>query len=123
MCRCERRAEAYNYCAGLYHQLAVRITPSLSPSSSGTKPLPPHVGHCCSSSVPFSMMPSPLQSGQVFTCASLWDTSASLSRTTRLAAFPLGPGIAPGDVEGVSAWYDLQRLLRTSASGGFVIWC
>jgi Trypsin-like peptidase domain len=40
-------------------------------SSSGTKPLPPHVGHCCSSSVPFSTTPSPLQSGQVFTCASL----------------------------------------------------
>jgi hypothetical protein len=26
-----------------------------SSSSSGTKPLPPHLGHCCSSSVPFSM--------------------------------------------------------------------
>jgi transposase len=38
---------------------------------SGTKPLPPHLGHCCSSSVPFSMTPSPLQSGQVFTRASL----------------------------------------------------
>src|SRR5262245_18947982 len=38
-------------------------------SSSGTTPLPPHVGHCRSSSVPFSMTPSPLQSGQVFMCA------------------------------------------------------
>ena len=31
-----------------------------------TKPEPPHVGHCCSSSAPFSMTPSPLQSGLVF---------------------------------------------------------
>ena len=31
----------------------VRITSSWPSSSSGTKPLPPHVGHCCSSSVPF----------------------------------------------------------------------
>ncbi len=48
---------------------AVRITSSflLSPSSSGTKPLPPHDGHCCSSSVPFCMTPSPSHSGQVFT--------------------------------------------------------
>jgi hypothetical protein len=50
--------------ARLGHQLAVRVTSS-SLSSSGTKPLPPHVGHCCSSSVPFPMTPSPLQSGQV----------------------------------------------------------
>jgi len=56
--------------AGLGRQLAVHVTSSSS-SSSGTKPLPPHLGHCCSSSVPFSMTPSPLQSGQVFTCASL----------------------------------------------------
>jgi hypothetical protein len=49
----------------------VFITSSWSSSSSGTKPLPPHVGHCCSSSVPFSMTPSPLQSGQVFICASM----------------------------------------------------
>ena len=57
-------------------RLAVRVTSSSS-SSSGTKPLPPHVGHCRSSSVPFSMTPSPLQSGQVlvFTCASLWASS------------------------------------------------
>ena len=49
----------------------VFITPSWSSSSSfGTKPLPPHVRHCCSSSVPFSMTPSPSQSGQVFMCAS-----------------------------------------------------
>src|SRR6516225_4776353 len=55
------------------HQPAVRVTSSSS-FSSGTKPLPPHVGHCRSSSVPFSMTPSPLHSGQVFvfTCASLW---------------------------------------------------
>src|SRR6188472_4363098 len=72
MCRCEGQAETYIYYAALGHQLAVRITSSLSPSSSGTKPLPPHVGHCCSSSLPFSMMPSPLHSGQVFTCDSLW---------------------------------------------------
>ena len=39
-------------------------------SSSGTKPLPPHVGHRCSSSAPFSTTRSPLQSGQVFMCAS-----------------------------------------------------
>ena len=59
----------------------VRITFSSS-SSSGTKPLPPHVGHCRSSSVPFSMTPSPLQSGQVFTSASQWtppQASMSLS--------------------------------------------
>src|SRR5947207_4021332 len=37
--------------AGLGHQPAVRVTSSSS-WSSGTKPLPPHVGHCCSSSVP-----------------------------------------------------------------------
>ena len=30
--------------------------------------LPPHVGHRCSSSVPLSTTPSPLQSGQVFIC-------------------------------------------------------
>ena len=48
------------------------INTSSSSLSSGTKPLPPHIGHCRSSSVPFSMTPSPLQSGQVFTCASLW---------------------------------------------------
>jgi hypothetical protein len=46
----------------------VCITSSWLSSSSGTKPLPPQVGHCCSSSVPFSMTPSPLQSGQVFKC-------------------------------------------------------
>src|SRR6185312_17351155 len=34
--------------------LLVLTTSSRSSSSSGTKPLPPHVGHCCSSSVPFS---------------------------------------------------------------------
>jgi hypothetical protein len=39
------------------------------PSSSATKPQPPHFGRCCSSSVPFSTTPSPLQSGQVFMCA------------------------------------------------------
>ena len=50
--------------------LFVCITSSWPSSSSGTKPLPPHVGHCCSSSVPFSTTPSPLQSGQVFMCAS-----------------------------------------------------
>ena len=33
-------------------------------------PLPPHVGHRRSSSVPFSTTPSPLQSGQVFMCGS-----------------------------------------------------
>ena len=55
---------------------AVRVTSSSS-SSSGTKPLPPHVGHCCSLSVPFSTTPSPLQSGQVFTCASLWTSPQS----------------------------------------------
>ena len=65
-----KRASAVHF-GGLGHRLAVRITSSSS-SLSGTKPLPPHVGHCCSSSVPFSMTPSPLQSGQVFTCASLW---------------------------------------------------
>ena len=56
--------------ARLGHRLAVRVTSSSS-SSSGTKPLPPHVGHCCSSFVPLSMTPSPLQAGQilVFTCA------------------------------------------------------
>jgi hypothetical protein len=48
----------------------VFITSSWPSSSSGTKLQPPHVGHCCSSSVPFSMTPSPLQSGQVFMCAS-----------------------------------------------------
>jgi len=36
---------------------------------------PPHVGHCCSSSVPFSTTPSPLQSGQVFMCAPLGDAT------------------------------------------------
>ena len=46
----------------------VFITSSCWSSSSGTKPRPPHVGHCCSSSVPFSTTPSPLQSGQVFMC-------------------------------------------------------
>jgi len=44
----------------------VLITSSLPPLSSGTNPLPPQVGHRCSESVPFSMTPSPLQSGQVF---------------------------------------------------------
>jgi hypothetical protein len=67
---------------------------SWSPSSLGTKPLPPHVGHCCSSSVPFSTAPSPLQSGQVFMCAS-WDAttppaitfaSASLIHSHRASA-------------------------------------
>ena len=48
----------------------VCITSSWPSSSSGTKPLPPHVGHRCSSSVPFPTTPSPLQSGQVFMCAS-----------------------------------------------------
>jgi hypothetical protein len=48
----------------------VFMTSSWPSSSSGTKPQPPHVGHCCSSSVPFSTTPSPLQSGQVFMCAS-----------------------------------------------------
>jgi len=66
-----KRTSAVHF-AGLGHQLAVRVTSSSSSSLSGTKPLPPHVGHCCSSSVPFSMTPSPLQSGQVFTCTSLW---------------------------------------------------
>ena len=35
----------------------VCITSSWPSSSSGTKPQPPHVGHCCSSSVPFSATP------------------------------------------------------------------
>jgi hypothetical protein len=65
-----KRTSAVHF-AGLGHRLVVRITSSSS-SLSGTKPLPPHVGHCCSSSVPFSMTPSPLHSGQVFKCASLW---------------------------------------------------
>ena len=43
---------------------------SSSSSLSGTKPQPPHVGHRCSSSVPLSTTPSPLQSGQVFICPS-----------------------------------------------------
>ena len=62
-------------------QLAVRVTSSSS-SSSGTKPLPPHVGHCRSSSVPFSMTPSPLHSGQVlvFTCAFLWRSRSEWRR-------------------------------------------
>src|SRR6476620_5489885 len=47
----------------------VLITSSRPSPSSGTKPQPPHVGHCCSSSMPFSATPSPLQSGQVFMCA------------------------------------------------------
>ena len=38
---------------------------------SGTTPRPPHVGHRCSSSVPWSTTPSPLQSGQVFISASI----------------------------------------------------
>ncbi len=56
---------------------AVRITP-WSSSSLGTKPLPPHVGHCRSSSVPFSMTPSPLQSGQVFIRASCGHSGESV---------------------------------------------
>jgi len=55
---------------GAVGHVIVLITSSWSPSSSGTKPHPPHVGHRCSSSAPFSMTPSPLQSGQVFMCAS-----------------------------------------------------
>jgi hypothetical protein len=74
------------YFAELRHQPAVRVTSSSS-SSSGTTPLPPHVGHCCSSSVPFSMTPSPLHSGQVFTCASL-----SRSREPNLPSQRNGPG-------------------------------
>src|SRR4029079_15296639 len=86
MCRIEGRAEAYIYYAGLGHPRAVRITSSLSSSSSGTKPLPPHVGHCCSSSVPFSMMPSPLHSGQVFTCAS-WHVQSLIKHNALLTEF------------------------------------
>src|SRR5215467_8148819 len=80
MCRCT------SYCAASCRQLAVRVTSSSS-SSSGTKPLPPHVGHCRSSSVPFSMTPSPLQSGQVlvFTCASLWSSCEPNPPTQRNA--------------------------------------
>ena len=48
----------------------VFITSSWLSLSSGTKPLPPHVGHRRSSSVPCSTTPSPLQSGQVFMRAS-----------------------------------------------------
>ena len=56
----------------------VCITSSRSSSSSGTKPLPPHVGHCRSSSVPFSTTPSPLQSGQVFMGAPHGDATTPL---------------------------------------------
>jgi len=48
----------------------VLITSPLWSLSSGTNPLPPHVGHLCSVSVPFSITPSPLHSGHVF-CA-MW---------------------------------------------------
>src|SRR5262245_53843697 len=48
----------------------VFIISSWLSSSSGTTPLPPHVGHRRSSSEPFSTTPSPLQSGHVFMCAS-----------------------------------------------------
>ena len=61
--------QLFSYLRG--YLMLVFITSSWSSSSSGTKPRPPHVGHCCSSSVP-STTPSPLQSGQVFMCAS-WD--------------------------------------------------
>ena len=59
---------------GTVHSLSlssgdVFITSSWPSSSSGTKPRPPHLGHCSSSSVPFSTTPSPLQSGQVSMCA------------------------------------------------------
>jgi hypothetical protein len=47
----------------------VLITSPLWSLSSGTNPLPPHVGHLYSSSVPFSITPSPLH-GHVF-CA-MW---------------------------------------------------
>ena len=57
----------------------VCITSSWPSSSSGTKPEPPHVGHCCSSSVPFSMTPSPLQSGQVFMGAPHGDPTIAAS--------------------------------------------
>ena len=43
---------------------------------SGTTPLPPHIGHWCSSSVPLSITPSPLQSGHVlvFMAIQRWHT-------------------------------------------------
>src|SRR5262245_10300085 len=63
-----------------------RITSSSS-SSSGTKPLPPHVGHCRSSSVPFSTTPSPLQSGQVFMCAPHKNTTAGRMRVASANAY------------------------------------
>ena len=72
------RADHHQPCAYLIAFAAPRtvpnqlvlITSSLSSLSSGTNPLPPHVGHLCSLSVPFSITPSPLQSGHVF-CA-MW---------------------------------------------------
>src|SRR5262245_19944942 len=58
--------------------------------SSGTKPLPPHVGHRRSSSVPFSTTPSPLQSGQVFMCA-----SCTCYHTPLMRARPWHDGASP----------------------------
>src|SRR5262249_50446513 len=85
-----------------------RITSSSS-SSSGTKPLPPHVGHCRSSSVPFSMTPSPLQSGQVFTCVSLW---------TPPQAEPRQPNVMHGaSIASVDLWVHSLALLWQIFSG------
>src|SRR5262245_9161304 len=64
----------------------VFIISSWLSSSSGTKPLPPHVGHRRSSSVPFSTTPSPLQSGQVFMRASFTYYHAPLTGARPWAA-------------------------------------
>src|SRR6516165_6854963 len=84
--------------ARLGHQLAVRVTSS-SLSSSGTKPPPPHVGHCCSSSVPFRMTPSPLQSGQVlvFTLCLPMDILAMSRCHGAYQSGPYTPIMGPSD--------------------------
>jgi hypothetical protein len=70
----------------------VLITSSLflSSLSSGTKPLPPHLGHCTSSSVPFSTTPSPLQSGQVFMSTSRAGRKAADAQNQRPLRLPSG---------------------------------
>ena len=109
------------------------------PSSSGTKPLPPHVGHRRSSSEPFSTTPSQLQSGQVFMCASwgcypspaIISAGASLIRLLRhvrmMSALP-----PRADMCGAAAYvcfgpkadvigYSITSLACASSAGGTVM--
>jgi hypothetical protein len=102
----------------------VFITSSLSSLSSGTNPLPPHVGHLCSLSVPFSITPSPLQSGHVFwtmwtpsesPACGLTTTHKKKSRQQPKQRLPIGNGLCR------NIGLNRRSALRGDGGSGFVL--